>query len=595
MNTAILLPSGNSVNVSWENNDSWLLTYETTVISDGVEELTLTLNNDRESAFPDMLVSFRIPKGEIATRWNANLNLEKTLLPEWGTAFISELACGAPVLGLINQDDSNALCCSVSDALRRIIWKSGVKEHTFEINTILKFFTVPEPPEKFYQVTLRFDRRQLHFSDAIQAAFENLEKLPQYTPAATPPSGFEPLYSTWYSYHKDITDHEIEKECAIAKNYGMELVIVDDGWQSADGVCTYASCGDWEVAPNRSQDMAAHVRRIHDLGIKYMLWYSVPFLGIDSKNYPKLKDKCLFFREASQAAVLDPRFPEVRQFLIDTYCQALRNWDLDGFKLDFIDQLALAPDTVDPAIARNYAGRDHRNIALATDVLMTGIIDALRAIKPDILIEFRQKYIGPAIRKYGNMMRANDCPGDITANRVRVADLRLSSGATAVHGDMLRWDYAESVESAAKQLLAVLFAVPQISVKLAEISPEHLEMINYRLKFYKQHQNTLVQGRFIPSFPDMNYPLLRGESANEAISVIYLDRLTAPCGKLAGGFNELVVNASNLPEITVELPCKAHAVICDCCGRETARIEAVQGLNKIPVPVAGVVEFTAAV
>ena len=149
MNTAILLPSGNSVNVSWENNDSWLLTYETTVISDGVEELTLTLNNDRESAFPDMLVSFRIPKGEIATRWNANLNLEKTLLPEWGTAFISELACGAPVLGLINQDDSNALCCSVSDALRRIIWKSGVKEHTFEINTILKFFTVPEPPESF--------------------------------------------------------------------------------------------------------------------------------------------------------------------------------------------------------------------------------------------------------------------------------------------------------------------------------------------------------------------------------------------------------------------------------------------------------------
>lgn len=593
MNKAILMPGGFTVTVDWENGGSWQLDHDTRAVSENIEELTLTLKSDVEAEFPQMTVGFRIPKGEIASRWNVNLHLDKTLLPEWGLPFTSELASGAPVFSLINQDGSNAMCCSVSDALRRIVWHPGVKEHTFEINTRMKFFTMPEPANNFYQVTLRFDRRRMRFSDIIREAFEELEKNPEYTPSITPEAGFAPLYSTWYSYHKDITDREIEAECAVAKKMGMDLVIVDDGWQSVDGECTYASCGDWEVAPNRTSDMAAHVKRIHDLGMKYMLWYSVPFLGFDSKNYAKFKDKCLFANPISQAAVLDPRFPEVREFLTGLYCKALKEWNLDGFKLDFIDRLALPDDVVDPAIAENYAGRDFKSISQATDVLMTGIMQALKAVKPDILIEFRQKYIGPAIRKYGNMLRAADCPGDITANRIRIADLRLSSGKTAVHGDMLRWDYQESAESAAKQLLAVLYSVPQVSVKFNEIPAGHKEMIRYRLDFYKKHLDTLVKGEFYPSFPDMNYPLLRGESAGEAVSAVYLDRLNVPCDKLAKDFQEIVVNASNVPEVLVTLPVDARAVVHDCCGNEVAGFEVEAGLSAIYVPVSGDVSFTA--
>ena len=373
----------------------------------------------------------------------------------------------------------------------------------------------------------------------------------------------------------------------------MDLVIVDDGWQSADGVCTYASCGDWEVAPNRSLDMASHVKRIHDMGMKYMLWYSVPFVGFESKNYPKLKDKCLYSNNILEAAVLDPRFPEVREFLTNLYCKALKDWNLDGFKLDFIDRLAMPENIVDPAIAENYAGRDYKNISQATDVLMTGIMEALKAIKPDILIEFRQKYIGPAIRKYGNMLRAADCPGDIIANRVRIADLRLSSGKTAVHGDMLRWDYNEPVQSAAKQLLAVLYSVPQISVKFNEIPSDHKEMISYRLNFYKKHIDSLVKGKFIPYYPELNYPLLRGESKNEAITTIYINNYLVSCSKLATNFNEIIINASCTEQLLVNLPCKATATIHDCCGKEVDKITLNANLSEIKVPISGDVEFTA--
>ena len=161
--------------------------------------------------------------------------------------------------------------------------------------------------------------------------------------------------------------------------------------------------------------------------------------------------------------MLDPRFPEVRAFLISIYENALREWDIDGFKLDFIDMFRF--DGEDPAVSENYAGRDIKSLPEAVDRLLSETMAHLNRIKPGILIEFRQAYIGPAIRKYGSMFRAGDCPADVLSNRVRTIDLRLSSGSTAVHSDMLEWNSADSAESAALQFLNILSSVPQISVR----------------------------------------------------------------------------------------------------------------------------------
>lgn len=76
----------------------------------------------------------------------------------------------------------------------------------------------------------------------------------------------------------------------------------------------------------------------------------------------------------------------------------------------------------------DYAGLDQ-----AVQRLMVDVMRELRAIKSDILIEFRQRYIGPAMREFGNMFRVGDCPENASTNRVGVVDLRLTSGHTAVH------------------------------------------------------------------------------------------------------------------------------------------------------------------
>ena len=38
-----------------------------------------------------------------------------------------------------------------------------------------------------------------------------------------------PMYSTWYSFHLDITPELIEKQCRLAKELGMDSVIEDAG------------------------------------------------------------------------------------------------------------------------------------------------------------------------------------------------------------------------------------------------------------------------------------------------------------------------------------------------------------------------------
>ena len=207
--------------------------------------------------------------------------------------------------------------------------------------------------------------------------------------------------------------------------------------------------------------------------------------------------------------MLDPRYPEARAYLVDVYRRALRDWGIDGFKLDFIERLVADDKTVLDATG----GRDFASVNEAADRMMTDVLAELRQVKPDVMIEFRQPYIGPLIRKYGNMFRASDCPNSYLANRVKTVDLRLLTGDTAVHADMIMWHPSEPVERAAFQLLNVMFSVPQVSVRLQEIPKDHFEMVRFYTDYWRRNRAVLLDGAFEALSPNANYPVRRGASA----------------------------------------------------------------------------------
>ena len=571
---------------------TWHFDHQLRSCGEKVWELEITLKSETKSKLPPFQLSMLFPCRDMVCRWHANSFFDKSLLPEWGAGFSGELACGAPVLGYVSQSGNNAMICSVSDALRKTSFKSGIKEFTFELNTEIRFLEVPEPPAEFYRVVLRFDFRSIPFETAMKECASWYAAMESYTPAPVPEGGFDAWYSTWYSYHKDLTAPEVLAECRTAKELGMKGVIVDDGWQCDTSEGIYHYCGDWQPAPSRFPDMKDFVSEVHEMGMKVLLWYSVPFVGFNSSNFSRFEGKYLRLLPIHGAGVLDPRFPEVRAFLTETYVNALKEWNLDGFKLDFIDRFIIPDGEEDPAEKENYRNRDIKLLPAAVDALLTNIMASLREVKKDILVEFRQKYMGPAIRKYGNLLRATDCPGDITANRCRVADLRLTSGETAVHGDMLRWHDSESTESAARQILATLFAVPQISVKLNEIPAEHLEMIRWRLEFYNRFKETLVKCDLQSPHPEQNYPLLRAEGRNEAVSCLYSENLSLELAALAKGKQEIIVNASASENCIVKLPIQAEAEIRSCTGTIQEKFLLLPGIAEIKIPLSGECHLT---
>lgn len=567
---------------------SWKLTVEQRTPIPDTELIRLRLESPEPASPPHLVLSWSIPKIDMQISWCESKGFSHNIPPNWCGYNHSTLVSSLPLQLLAAQQGENRFLFAVSETLRPVGFKAGVREEDNRIECSVELFREPEAPIRSCQAELRFDFRKIFYADAIRDAMEWFAAFPECIPSLSPPAAFEPFYSSWYSYHQNISDRRLEAECAVAREYGLKGLIVDDGWQTDDTGRSYAFCGDWEVSAGRFPDMKAHVKKIHELGMKYLLWFPLPFIGDESRNRSRFQGKFLYRISHSRVSVLDPRFPEIREFLAAAGERVLREWELDGFKFDFIDNFCFQGE--DPAVAEHYAGRDIRSLPAAVDRLLSDIMIRLKAIRPELLIEFRQSYIGPALRKYGNMFRASDCPGDVLGNRASTLRLRLTSGETAVHSDMLEWAPQESPEEAALQLLNVLFSVPQISVRLAELPESHRKMLRFWLNFWREHRTTLLSGRLKPLHPEQVFPQVSAETETEKIIAVYApDQAVAV--RTGGGICH-IVNASNVEEMTIELDMiPAASELFNALGEVLPSPHLTDGPQRLHIPRSGLLKI----
>jgi len=532
------------VSISCSDANGWIIETGTEMVGEQRECVSIHISRSDQAVPPMLTVSFEVPLIDMYHEWQCcGTNERFPIRPEWGNNTESQIARDMPLTALFNDDNTNRLTMACDEAYRKISFKSGIKEEGCKFQFRMNLFTSEEAPISDYSCHLLLDARQVFWSKAIEDASAWIMESASIKPFNVPSAAFEPLYSSWYQFHKEVSAHAIEAECRLASQMGMKTVILDDGWQTDDNHHGYAFCGDWQISRNKFPDMKAHVDAVHKMGMKYMVWYSVPYIGKNSEAYARFKGKYLY--GDSSKSVLDPRFPEVREYLVGVYETAMKEWGLDGFKLDFIDKFTFRD--ADPALADNYAGRDIKSLTEAVDVLMKTITERLTAINPDVLIEFRQRYVGPAIRKYGNMFRCADCPGDYFSNRIRSANLRLTSGSTAVHSDMLEWNMGESTQTAARQILSSIFATIQYSMMLRDISPEHRKLIAHWISFTQKHKNTLLHGEFLPYDPKMCYPVIEARTDEEQIVTLYQSGKSVNLGTKAPV--SYLINASTAKDV----------------------------------------------
>lgn len=555
----------------------------------GLMLLTVSAKAKKEAGKLTLRVDWTVPDVGVNVTWAPCRFREKSIIPDWAGYEESYAMHSAPVYVDAAFDDTNRQTIACMDGLNRVKIRTGVVEETG--NLVCSVVILVDHPVSEYSTQIRIDTREIPFYKAVEEVSRWWEAKKEHAPAPVPEAATEPLYSAWYSYHQRIDVEAIVKECQAFGKLGCKVLIVDDGWQTDNNERGYAYCGDWQAHPAKVPDMKAFVDAVHGTGMKFMLWYSVPYVGEYSKAYERFKDKMLKLSGHADGKtwVLDPRYPEVRDYLIGLYCKAVKEWGLDGFKLDFIDSFTPS-DVV-------KEGMDYTAVYDAVDRLMKDVIAALKKLKEDILIEFRQSYIGPLMRTYGNMFRVGDCPCDSLSNRLGALSLRMTSGSTAVHSDMVMWSGKESPEQAAFQLTNVLFAVPQISVKYDQITKKQAQMVKQYLKFWKTYKEVLLTGTMFYKGYASNFSYVSSRKGNTQVGAVYSGKIAyieEMTEKIA------LVNASLEQEILIE--CKEegasqeiyHCQIYDCCGKLTAEGETeITALTLIKyVPVNGTVILT---
>jgi alpha-galactosidase len=561
-----------------------------TRIAEGLDIVAVKLTSPAAQPPPRFTLKWSLPSHDVVGQWATGRQMNKTIRPDWsgGRLQASMFAREAPVSCLFGSNDGNVLTFAVSDALDTVLIGSGIREEDGLIYNDITFFSEPHPSLTQYAAELRVDRRPLPYWTALKEVGEWWARQPGYEPAPVPEPARQPVYSTWYSYHQSVDAAVLLKEVAIAKRMGFDSIIVDDGWQTLDSARGYAYTGDWQ--PERMPDMKGFVDGCHALGVKVVLWYAVPFVGKNAKVAERFKDKSLRYEDRLGAYVLDPRYPDVRRYLIEVYRKAIQDWGIDGFKLDFIERFAADEKTVLEATG----GRDFASVNEATDRMMTDILAELKKGKPDVMIEFRQPYIGPLIRKYGNMFRASDCPNSYLANRVKTVDLRLLSGNTAVHADMIMWHYGERVEIAAFQLLNVLFSVPQVSVRLQEIPRDHFAMVQFYTSYWRDNRPVLLDGAFEALAPAANYPVLIARGGGKEIVGIYGDTFVRLDGRTPGKIDLINAKRSQTVVLAVREDLGTYRyTIRDCQGKAIGSGQARfdKGTREFEVPVSGLLSL----
>jgi alpha-galactosidase len=548
----------------------------------GLTEVTIEVTGGRA-----LLLDWQLPVGGATTYWQPDWGQHRHLPAEWSSHRSVSLLRSAPVGSLVDAADRSVLTWAISEMLHRVeIIREGVREE----DAVYRITVAIPVSEDSYRVVLRLDRRALPYWETLAATATWWDADLPAVPGC-PPAGLDPVYCTWYSRHQQLTDSTIERDAEMAAELGFRTIIVDDGWQTADSGRGYWYCGDWRPEPSKIPDLAGHVRRVKDTGLAYLLWLAPPLLGRRSPARNKLaggrpmSELVLGSLGAGDADVLDPRYPAVRRELTEACVRLLEGAGLDGFKLDFLDAWLVA----DPPAAG--AGADVSDVESGVLRWLGELRERLDAVRPGVLLEFRQDYTGPLMQRYGNLFRACDCPMDTVDNRIRTVDLRLLLPGRVVHADPLLWNPAEPAAVAAEQLLCGMFAVPQVSVDPATLPGEHRRMLSFWLRWLREHADTLVTAPIRPSRPELAYPQVRARGTGETIVASYGSMpVELEPGKV------WVVNGTGLEGVLVEVPTGLRAstiTMTDHCGDPAPFGSGPlrPGIHRVPVPRSGLVEL----
>lgn len=147
------------------------------------------------------------------------------------------------------------------------------------------------------------------------------------------------LANNWEATYFDFDEEKILGLARTAKELGIELLVLDDGWFGKRNSDT-CSLGDWYVNKEKLPDgIAALAQKVNEAGVKFGLWFEPEMVSPDSDLYRAHPDWCIHIpgrerTECRNQLTLDLSRKEVCDYLIKTIGGILDRAEISYVKWD---------------------------------------------------------------------------------------------------------------------------------------------------------------------------------------------------------------------------------------------------------------------
>lgn len=147
------------------------------------------------------------------------------------------------------------------------------------------------------------------------------------------------LANNWEATYFDFDEEKILGLARTAKELGIELLVLDDGWFGKRNSDT-CSLGDWYVNKEKLPDgIAALAEKVNEAGVKFGLWFEPEMVSPDSDLYRAHPDWCIHIpgrerTECRNQLTLDLSRKEVCDYLIKTIGGILDQAEISYVKWD---------------------------------------------------------------------------------------------------------------------------------------------------------------------------------------------------------------------------------------------------------------------
>ena len=327
------------------------------------------------------------------------------------------------------------------------------------------------------------------------------------------------LLNSWEAYYFDFNESKLLKLAETAKNVGIELFVMDDGWFGKRDDDT-TSLGDWtENKKKLPGGLSGLAKKINALGLSFGIWVEPEMVNVDSELYRAHPEWVLEIPEKSHSEgrnqrVLDLGNPLVQQYVIDEMSRVFSSanvayvkWDMNRIYSDAFSQ-ALPAGQQGEVVHRCQLGL-YRCMKELTerfpDVLFEGCASGGNRFDLGILCYFPQIW---ASDNTDAVCRAEIQNGYGYGYPQSVIGAHVSS---CPNHQTLRVTPLET------RFAVASFGVLGYECNLADMKKEDLEAVKHQIELYKQWRSVLQFGTWIrgESFGDGgNVSNLREEKGN---------------------------------------------------------------------------------